>query len=491
VTDERARLDATATAFFISQEGFVPAPFTPFTGVRALARGRLLRIKGGVVTTERYWEPKGSWEVGCTTASVRELSRVLEHATRLRMRQPTAVLLSGGTDSTLVLRLAAKHDPPPALAVTAAIEGFGLHQVDIGRARGVAGALRTPHSVITLTPDDDAIPDEWTLCTGRWMVGNRLAWPLWLRLAQHLATRLGKGFTALSGQMADTLADNNYTEQSWGYFFRRLAYSPWSLRAMPVLAACLPQAGAIGGRGLAALTARVLGPRAAAIVRSVLGGVHDRQAYYAGRVFGFAEFPGRSREQFPMLTDRGFEEVTAWYGTYFLAPVLERLEPRTFYRQMIELSMDMCMLHLDCRQNFHLFQLAGGAAELPFLDTRIVEFFCSLPPGARAWYRRPKQVIRSAVDDLNSAHAQVASLPEYRCPSVEEILLGGSLGRHLRRLLEYPRALDRAPGIFELLSEPYVDRAIRSFRRGEPTTDFRLVSRLAALEEWTRCPARD
>jgi hypothetical protein len=140
---------------------------------------------------------------------------------------------------------------------------------------------------------------------------------------------------------------------------------------------------------------------------------------------------------------------------------------------------------------FQAFRLAGGKAQLPFLDARVVNFFCSLPYSARAFYRGPKQVIRDQFrrqklryEDNSGegpaiAHSRSAVSPD-------ALLLQGSLGDYFRGLLRECTLPDRVPGMFELVDEHYFSDQVRSFRKGDGGFDGKFISKLAALEFWSQ-----
>jgi asparagine synthase (glutamine-hydrolysing) len=87
---------------------------TLFEGVHQVPAGHLLRVRGGEVTLERYWDadiPRGDRLAGGDRSEaelIHELGASLEEAIRLRMRAdvPVACYLSGGVDSSLVLGMA-------------------------------------------------------------------------------------------------------------------------------------------------------------------------------------------------------------------------------------------------------------------------------------------------------------------------------------------------------------------------------------------------
>ncbi|MGA8028868.1 MAG: hypothetical protein WB992_17135, partial [Bryobacteraceae bacterium] len=174
-----------------------------------------------------------------------------------------------------------------------------------------------------------------------------------------------------------------------------------------------------------------------------------------------------------------------------VTPVLADLTPSTFYRNMIELSMEMVMLHLDTRLLFQVFRLTGGNGELPFLDARIVNFFCSIPYSARSIFRQPKHVIRDQFQrhklarQLSRGNEKPSVVPK-ATEGPEVLLLRGSLGAYFRELLGECTLPDRVPGIFELIDERYFTNQIRSFRNEDSSTDYAFITRLAALELWSQ-----
>ncbi len=170
------------------------------------------------------------------------------------------------------------------------------------------------------------------------------------------------------------------------------------------------------------------------------------------------------------------------------------MQPGTFYRDMIELSMDMVMLHLDTRLVFHVFRLNRGKAEMPFLDSRVVNFFANLPNSARAIHLQPKHVIRQQFKRRNLVRSEGQRISMHRgaaikTKSLEELLLGGARGAHFRELLGGPTILGRVPGLFDLVDETYISHQIQSFRAARSGVDYKFIGRLAALESCSRMTA--
>jgi Asparagine synthase/Glutamine amidotransferase domain len=486
--------DPVVIAFFLAQEGFVPSPFTLSTEVKGIGRARFLRVhkdtNGLQIHCERYWHPDGNWDLPSRETATTKFFDLLKSATSVRTDRRSSILLSGGVDSSLLLNLASPLDGSKLVALTGAVKGFVDWEIGIAQAARLAAALKVPHASITIDPSDESLTEEWALCTGSWATGTRVTLPLFLRCGAYLRDRLGEGYSTLSGQMADTLADNNYTIASPGYTLRRSFCSPWFLSIMPWVRYLSPRKNRLVGRALVAIVQALRGERFAGMVDSVLDGMTGVQSFYAGRIFGYGEMPGRSAAYFPALRRAGFDEVVDWYSSNFVKPVASRLRASTFYRDMIELSMDMGMLHLDTRLVFQAFRLAGGKAQLPFLDSRVVNFFCSLPYSARAFYREPKHIIRDQFRRQKLLYKDksedVACARSGNAVPVDQLVLGGSLGAYFRDLLCACKLPDRVPGMFELIDERYFSDQIRSFRNGNNGCNYRFISRLAALELWSQ-----
>lgn len=483
--------DPVAVSFLLAHEGFVPAPFTLSRQVSAIGRSRFAKICTAAgklrFQVESYWSPKAQWNLPSTKTARDKMFTLLSDAVSIRQGDRTALLLSGGVDSSVILNLAASPGRQDMLALTGSVKGWDQGEGEIAHSRSIAADFGVPHDAVVLDPYDDTLPEESLLCTTSWMNGARLTLPLWRRFALRLSERLGEGYNIIAGQTADTLADNNYTCSSPGYRIRRALFSPWCLRLMPLLQAASPRPESGMGRATVAAAKSLAGLRIARMVESVLGGMANREAFYAGRLFGYGEMPGIASIYFPMLTQQGFAQVVDWYSSNFIRPLIQNLDRHNFYRQMIQMSMDMNMLHLDSRLLFHVYRQEGGRAQLPFMDARAVTYFGSLPDPARAVYREPKHVIRSLLRRNGMRYRPRPDAGSSKCSkSQEQLLLEGSIGAYYRELLRTPTFPDRLPGMFEFLDEQYFKKQVTSFVNGTAGTDHRFIAKAGTLEVWSR-----
>ena len=487
--DGGGSFDPIATAFLLGHQGFVPAPFTISPEVRSIGRARFARIShlaGKLICDiQSYWSPQTCWNLPSTASARDKLWALLSESLSIRTNDRSAILLSGGVDSTVILNWAASRQEHGLLALTGSIKGWDQGEEEIAHSRSIAESFGIPHEGIVLDPDDESLPEESVLCSTSWTNGVRLTLPLWRRFAVRLRERFGEGYNVVAGQTADTLADNNYTLPTPGYTVRRILFSSWFLRIMPFMRALCPSPGGALGRTAISCATSLAGARAGGMLGSVMGGLLGREAFYAGRMFGFGEMPGTAAAYFPVFTTQGFANIVDWYSANFIKPRVENLNGDNFYHQMIQMSMDMNMLHLDSRLLFHVYRQEGGRAQLPFMDARVVTFFGSMPYSARAFYREPKHVIRCQLRRQGMKYTPRPSETAPSSKSQEQLLLEGTLGEHYRSLLRQPTFLNRSPRLFEFVDESYFEKQLTAFRNGR-VADYQFISKLGALEMWSQ-----
>jgi asparagine synthase (glutamine-hydrolysing) len=151
--------------------GYIPAPFSIFTGVRQLEPGHYLVYRDGKVETTRYWSlahmPKRHVSEQDALA---ELDELLTESVRLRLISdvPIGAFLSGGVDSGTVVALMARCGGP---AVKTFSIGFDERDFsELTQARAVAERYGTRHHEIVVRPDALAV-----LPTLTWHYGEPFA----------------------------------------------------------------------------------------------------------------------------------------------------------------------------------------------------------------------------------------------------------------------------------------------------------------------------
>ena len=159
----RGDVDRGALALFL-RLGYVPAPYTIFSGVRKVVPGTIVRIGSQAPHDEKtieYWSPRALVEraaadpfAGTPDEAVSRLDALLRDAIRLRMEAdvPLGAFLSGGVDSSTIVALMQALSDRPVKTFT-----MGFHEArydESGDAAAVARHLGTDHTAMYVTPED-------------------------------------------------------------------------------------------------------------------------------------------------------------------------------------------------------------------------------------------------------------------------------------------------------------------------------------------------
>jgi asparagine synthase (glutamine-hydrolysing) len=149
------RLNQTALYTYL-QLNYLPAPFSMIQGMNKLLPGHFLRIRNGKVSVEQYYDLKKQIEPfnGSYEEAKIQFRSLLEQAVvdRLVADVPLGTFLSGGTDSSVISVLAARHVKD--------LKTFSIGYKDepffdeTRFANATAGKLGTEHSVFSLTNND-------------------------------------------------------------------------------------------------------------------------------------------------------------------------------------------------------------------------------------------------------------------------------------------------------------------------------------------------
>ncbi|MBN2492759.1 MAG: asparagine synthase (glutamine-hydrolyzing) [Planctomycetes bacterium] len=160
------RLDPTALSDYLSFL-YVPAPKSIYRDIWKLPPAHTLVVdRAGLAASarpvpRRYWEARFAPEPGAAEPAAREALRaVLTAAVRHQLMAdvPLGAFLSGGVDSTAVLRFMRDAGVPAPQATTI---GFGVPGFDErARARRVARHLGAEHHERVVTPDALAVVDR-------------------------------------------------------------------------------------------------------------------------------------------------------------------------------------------------------------------------------------------------------------------------------------------------------------------------------------------
>jgi len=135
--------------------GYIPDPATAFEPIQKLPPGHLLEFEKGELRIRQYWDfpPYGTYEPRCEEELLQELEFRLAEAVRIRLIAdvPLGAMLSGGTDSSIIVALMARATSQPVKTFS-----VGFHNADFDEApyaRLVAQEFGTDHHELILEPD--------------------------------------------------------------------------------------------------------------------------------------------------------------------------------------------------------------------------------------------------------------------------------------------------------------------------------------------------
>ena len=371
-------------AFF--RLGYIPAPLTPFTGVRKLEPGHVLVWReDGTVTDRQYWEVP--LEDAPAPADVED--RVLEwldESVRAHLVSdvPLAVLLSGGIDSSAVFSSMALSGATPH-AYTARYHGSGARGADeTGLAALLANRYGAKLTIVDVQPNvaelmepivralDEPHADESAIPT--WLISERVAADYKVVLSGTGGDELFAGYRRHLG----LLMSDRYTKL------------PAPVRGFLSAVANMvpePRGGSLGVH------------RMKRFLRTAPGGVPSRyldmlnKLPFDGAASLFA--PGLAPAPAQSAALRRLEELYARAGSPHGLKAPLYLDYKTYLPDDI--------LHVSDR----LSMAHSLEVRVPFVDHRLVEHAFPLPDRTKIGRGRAKQLLRDAMKNrLPAEHFQ-------------------------------------------------------------------------------------
>jgi len=180
---------------------FVPAPLTAFAGIRKLEAGQALQIDERGVEAFHY-SRQGTADLGAVVeAEVTErLWQLIERAVdrQLVADVPLGVMLSGGTDSSVIAAIAAERSHGPLQTFTVGFTGE-YRDNEFERARSVASRLGADHHELVISASDFAGFYEQAVFSLEEPVATSSTYP-YFRLCEFARRSVT---VALTGQGAD------------------------------------------------------------------------------------------------------------------------------------------------------------------------------------------------------------------------------------------------------------------------------------------------
>ncbi len=135
--------------------GYIPDPATAFEPIQKLPPGHLLEFEKGEAHVRQYWDfPQyGTYEPASEEALLEELEFRLAEAVRIRLIAdvPLGAMLSGGTDSSIVVALMARATSQPVKTFSVGFQHADFNEAPY--ARLVAQKFGTDHHELIVEPD--------------------------------------------------------------------------------------------------------------------------------------------------------------------------------------------------------------------------------------------------------------------------------------------------------------------------------------------------
>ena len=134
--------------------GYIPDPYTAFSGIRKLPPGHLMEYTNGKIEIRQYWDvvEYGTHPAMSEQECLQELERRLEEAVRIRLISdvPLGALLSGGVDSSIIVALMARVSSGPVKTFSIGFRAEQFNEAEY--ARLVAERFGTEHHELVLDP---------------------------------------------------------------------------------------------------------------------------------------------------------------------------------------------------------------------------------------------------------------------------------------------------------------------------------------------------
>jgi asparagine synthase (glutamine-hydrolysing) len=154
VCPELRELNADGLLQYVDS-GYIADPYTAFNKISKLPPGHLLEFANGQPHVRQYWDlpPFSTHETKSEEECLDELERRLAEAVRIRLIAdvPLGALLSGGTDSSIVVALMARASSAPVKTFSIGFEHGGFDEAH--HARKVAEHFGTEHHEFVVRPD--------------------------------------------------------------------------------------------------------------------------------------------------------------------------------------------------------------------------------------------------------------------------------------------------------------------------------------------------
>ena len=435
---------------------YVPGEETLFEGIRKLAPGTSMTVRGGKARTRTYWDLEfAAREIGEREAAD-ELVALLEESVRLHMISdvPVGFLLSGGVDSTAMLGFAAGKTDKPISSYTI---GFADSDVVDERpyARLAAERYGSEHHEMTISAKDfaDFLPQYV------WHMEEPVCEPP--AVALYYVSKMAKDFVKvlISGEGGDEAFAGyaNYRNIGWIERLKRAG--------RPVAALC--------GGAMAAANSIT---RSKKLERHLpLFGMRLEEYYYSRTSSPDKFFNRRFAEVYsPEFASGVDKKMSASVMASFMARGGEGRDPlsKMLYADTKTWLPDDLLIKADKMTMANSIEL-----RVPLLDHKVLEFAAALPANLKVRGTSTKYIAKKALNER--VPREILERKKTGFPVPYERWLRKDLREWVRGILldgqSLRRGYFRKDGLEELLA--------REERGGEYSKE---IFSLAVLELWHR-----
>jgi asparagine synthase (glutamine-hydrolysing) len=383
---------------------------TVFAGVQQLPPGHLMSIDAGGRRVARYWD----WPFDPAAQTARddreleaELRALLDDAVQLQLRAdvPVGAYLSGGLDSSIITTLVAGHDDVRLRSFSLTFEDAEFDES--AHQRELVSRLRTDHSSVRATRAEIARQFARTVWHAEAPLVRTAPTPMMI-LADSVRAAGHK--VVLTGEGAD--------EAFGGYdLFKEAALRRFVARG-----------------GAASTRPALLGRLYPYLAHSPAAGRQLSASYFASGLervdapdFAHAMRLATTRRALQFFQPHWRERLAAWDAE----AALRRELPGDFARwrplerdQYVE-AKTLMSGYLLAAQGDRMAMAASIEARFPFLDHRVIEFACRLPPRLKLRGLREKVLLKRAFADRLPAGIVARSKQPYRAPDSACFFSGG------------------------------------------------------------------
>lgn len=424
-------LNAAALASTFSFWSVLP-PNSPFEGVHSLPPGHRLVVDVRGSALERYWDwpfARTSTLAGSDQACADDLRNLLIDAVRLQLRAdvPVGAYLSGGLDSSIITTIIRNHTSTPLRSFSLTFEDAELDESSYQRE--LVRHLGTEHSAMCATRTAIGAAFPRTVWHAEAPIVRTAPTPMML-LADSVRAAGYK--VVLTGEGADEAFGGYdlFKEAAIRRFVARHPDSKWR--------------GALLGRLYPYLTHSPV--RSRGLTQAYFG---NSRTSTGEASFAHSMRITTTRRALQFLSPAWHERIDAWDPHAALTAML----PADFSRwhalerdQYVE-AHTLMSGYLLSSQGDRMAMAASIEARFPFLDHRVIEFACRLPPRLKLSGLHEKVLLKRALQsDLPRSITQRSKQP-YRAPDSACFFIDGRPLPYVAELLS-PASLNTS-GLFD------------------------------------------